>query len=253
MAYTIKYDFDFDVMPPIVVNRDARRRNRWTPRLRPPTHAALIGNIWTEGQLQQLLRFITRCGLTVDWYGNQKPRPEFSAAGINLIGFVPESTLADKLTEYPFVLMPSGMLDGSEDSEWLTRLSLPSRIVFLLQTQTPILVLGSADTCAGRYVVNLGIGRVMPYNHPSPAQMVREITAPAARAVFLEKAARAADGFVMADAGSWIWNSLDAGHALPAPFHKFMERVPSFEVVWPDSDAGPLPISHINVVSEAEA
>jgi Tfp pilus assembly protein PilF len=248
MAYMIKYDFDFEVMPPIVTDRAAQRRNCWTPKMRPATHAVLVGNIWTVGQLKQLVKFVARSGLKLDWFG-RVATDELSAEGIHGQGFVPENVLADRLTEYPFVIVPSGMLDGSEDNEWLTRLSLPSRIVFLLQTQTPVLVLGHKDTCAGRHVAHLGIGRVMSYNHPDPAQLVREMTVPAARAVFMENAARAADGFVMPEAGRWLWESLDAGHAQPAPFHAFMDGAPEIEILWPAAEAGRIFIGHSEPVT----
>ena len=243
MAYMIKFDYDFEVLPPIVSDRQARRENNWTPKVRPPTHGALVGSIWTSGQLVQMVKFVGRSGLTLDWFG-RPPKDDLSGTGINVMGFVSEAELADRLTSYPFVVVPSGLLDGTEDNEWLTRLSLPSRICFLLQTRTPILVLGNKDTCASRHVTHLGIGRVMPYNHPNPAQVLSEFTAPSNRANYLKSAAAAADGFVMPDAGQWIWESLDAGVAQPAPFHQFMEVRPAMEVLWPTDAAGRLPISH---------
>jgi len=244
MAYTIKYDHDFELMPPIVVDRSARRQNRWTPKVRPATHVALVGSIWTDLQLKQLLRFVVRARLTVDWFGRQAST-DLSNAGVNAMGFVSEQELADRLVDYPLVLVPSGMLDGTEQNEWLTRLSLPSRICFLLQTQTPCLVLGSKDTCASRHIMHLGIGRVIPYNDPDPQKAIAEMTDPAARAKMLRAAAAAADGFVMPEAGRWIWDSTDQGAALPAPFHEFMDRVPELAVVWPPAVAGPIRISHL--------
>jgi hypothetical protein len=242
-AYMIKYNFDFEIMPPLVSNRAARRQNCWTTKIRPLNHAALVGSIWTESQMQQLVRFVKRTGLTLDWFG--KPHAQdLSPVGIHSMGCVSEEVLADRLTEYPFVVVPSGVLDGTEDNEWLTRLSLPSRIVFLLQTQTPVLVVGSKDTCAGRHVLQLGIGAVIPYNHPDPVRAIRDLTSPASRAKILTNAARAADGFVMPEAGRWIWESTEAGVALPAPFHAFIERRPQFDIVWPPEAAGKLPISH---------
>jgi hypothetical protein len=243
MAYMIKFNYDFEVLPPIVADRQARRENHWTPKVRPSTHGALVGSIWTSGQLVQMVKFVGRSGLTLDWFG-RPPKEDLTGTGINVMGFVSEAELADRLTGYPFVVVPSGLLDGSEDNEWLTRLSLPSRICFLLQTRTPILVLGSKDTCASRHVAHLGIGRVMPYNHPDPAQVLGEFTAASNRATYLKNSAAAADGFVMPDAGQWIWASLDAGVAQAAPFHQFMDVRPAMEVLWPAGAAGKLPISH---------
>ncbi len=243
MAYMMKYNYDFEVMPPIVLNRAAQRRNHWNAKIRPPTNGALVGSMWTNQQLQQLLHFVGHAGLTLDWFG-LPPAPEYSAPGINVMGLVPEQVLADRLTEYPFVVVPSGTLNGSEDNEWLTRLSLPSRIVFILQTQTPVLVLGSKHTCAGRHVAHLGIGRVASYQDPHAARTVRDFTTYENRSRCMTNAARAADDFVMPESGSWIWRSLDSGVAQPAPFHAMMGLRPELEVVWPPESAGMIPISH---------
>lgn len=250
MAYTIKYDFDFDVMPPIVANRDARRTNRWTPALRPATRVAMAGTIWTHDQYIQLLNFVIRAGLTLDWFGKLPPA-DAPKEYINYMGFKDEASLADALTGYAMAVIPSGALDGSEDNEWLTRLSLPSRIVFHLQTQTPLLVLGHKDTCASRHVLQLGIGRVVPYNHPNPAQVIAEMIKPSARAQYLANAARAADGFVMPNAGSWIWESTDAGSACPAAFQDFIGRAPEIEIIWPPASAGKIRISHFDSATDA--
>ena len=243
MAYTIKYNYDFDVLPPTVSNRAARRVNVWNPKARPSTHVALVGNIWTLGQFLQLVKFMARSNLTVDWYGPIPPY-DLTGTGICAKGSVPEQVLADTLVDYPLVLVPSGMLDGTEDNEWLTRLSLPSRLVFLLQAGIPMLVLGSEKTCASRYVLDLGLGRTMSYNHPQPLQVIAEMCKPAARAQYAKNAAQAGDAFVMPDSGQWIWDSLDLGRALPAPFHSHLKVRPEFEVLYPADQAGMIPISH---------
>ncbi len=216
-AYAAKFPFPFAVMPPIVTDTSARRANRWSPAVRPATHAVLVGNVWSAGQLRQVARFVAAAGLKVDWFGRES-HPALVRVGMLGQGFLPESELADRLTTYPFVLVPSGMLDGTEDNEWLTRLSLPSRMVFLLQTQIPMLVLGSADTAAGRFVERLGVGRVRPYGSKDARAIVRGFTQPGPRRFFLENARQQADAFVMPGAGDWIWRSLAAGRALPAPF-----------------------------------
>jgi hypothetical protein len=246
MAYTIKYNYDFDVLPPTVSNRAARRVNAWNPKNRPLTHVALVGNIWTLGQFLQLVKFMARSNLTVDWYGPIPPY-DLTGTGINAKGSVTEQVLADTLVDYPLVLVPSGMLDGTEDNEWLTRLSLPSRLVFLLQAGIPMLVLGSEKTCASRYVLDLGLGRTMSYHHPHPLQVIGEMCKPAARAQFAKNAAQAGDAFVMPDSGQWIWDSLDRGKVLPAPFHSHLKLQPEFEVLYPAEQAGMIPISHVEL------
>jgi len=205
-----------------------------------------VGNIWTANQFLALVQFVRRSQLTVDWFGNP-PTFDLTRTGINVMGFVPEDVLANNLMEYPLVLVPSGILNGTETNEWLTRLSLPSRLVFLLQTSTPVLVLGSPDTCAARYVTRLGMGRVMPYNHPNPLQEISEMLKPATRATFIANAEKAADGFVMPDAGAWIWASTDAGRAQPAPFDAYVNARPEMTILWPPEHAGAMPISHVEL------
>jgi len=217
-AYAAKYpEFEFGLMPPIVASSEMRRENRWDPRRRPAHHAVLVGNVWSNGQLAQLVRFIGSAGLKVDWFGRES-HPDLVKAGLAGQGSLPEAALADRLTEYPFVIVPSGLLDGTEDNEWLTRLSLPSRMVFLLQTQTPMLVLGSPDTAASRFVRQLGVGRVVPYDAKDPRSAIKALVAPETRAGFLAAAARHADSYLLPAAGDWIWRSLARGRAQPAPF-----------------------------------
>jgi tetratricopeptide (TPR) repeat protein len=216
-GYAARYPFHFDLMPPIVVDESTRRENCWNPSIRPATHAALVGNVWSEGQLRQVANFVAQSGLKVDWFGRE-PLTNLAKAGLHGQGFLPEGELADRLTKYPFVLVPGGALDGTEDNEWLTRLSLPSRMVFLLQTQTPMLVLGSAETAAGSFVERLGVGRVLGYDARDARKAVREFARPGVRNKFLENARAHASAFVMPDAGQWIWRSLAAGRAQPAPF-----------------------------------
>lgn len=216
-AYAARFPFPFAVMPPIVTDAAARRTNQWSPAVRPAANAVLVGNVWSDGQLRQLARFVAAAGLTVDWFGREA-HPALAKAGLRGQGFLPEAELADRLTTYPFVLVPSGMLDGTEDNEWLTRLSLPSRMVFLLQTQIPVLVLGSTATAAGRFVERLGIGLVLPYAARDARRGIRALGDLAGRRRFLAAAEQAAAAFVLPDAGGWIWRSLAAGRALPAPF-----------------------------------
>lgn len=217
VGYAAKYPGRFDLMPPIVTDVSVRRNNRWNPKQRAANHVVLVGNVWSDGQLKQLAKFIFRAGLRVDWFGREA-HPVLAKAGLHGQGFLPEPELADRLKTYPYVIVPSGMLDGTEDNEWLTRLSLPSRMVFLLQTQTPMLVLGSPSTAAGCFVEKLSLGVVLPYAANDPRRALRALTQTTTRAWFLEQAARHADNFVMPAAGTWIWNSLAAGRALPAPF-----------------------------------
>ena len=144
---------------------------------------------------------------------------ELEAEGLCCKGFLSEDALAKQLSTYPFVLLPSGTLDGSEKNEWLTRLSLPSRMVFILtKTLTPMLVLGSGKTAAARFIKQFGIGTSSNYDAVGAPNKIAQITAPEHRARLLENARRLAPCFLMPDCGEWIWRSLAAKQPEPTPF-----------------------------------
>lgn len=231
LTYAFKFHQTFELLPPVVSSSTSARVNRWSPKKRGANHCAFVGSLWSQAQFDQLARLFARTGLKADWFGKEA-KPECEKVGIFGQGFIPETELADRLTTYPFVVVPSGELEGAEDNEWLTRLSLPSRLVFLLQCGIPILVVGSQDTCAGRFVTSLNLGRVMSSKHPNPLRVVQELTSPATRETILRSIKAAAPAFIMPQADKWIWNSLDKGEALPAPFHSHMPAQPCLKVLW---------------------
>jgi len=91
------------------------------------------------------------------------------------------------------------------------------------------------------------MGRVMPYNHPNPLQEISDMLKPATRATFIANAEKAADGFVMPNAGAWIWASTDAGRVQPAPFDPYVNARPEMTILWPPEHAGAMPISHVEL------
>lgn len=223
-AYGRKFGVPFAILPPIVGEDCPPGLNRWDAARRPASNCAMVGNIWSAGQFGQVRALARALGLQVDWFGNADVpwiAPQREAAetdGIRHRGFLPEAQLARALAHYPFVIVPSGGLDGTEDNEWLTRLSLPSRMVFILSAAaTPMLVLGSPETAAARFVARLGIGRSAPYDAAEAAAAIADLTG-AERPAFLEALRRHARTFVMPDAGEWIWTSLAAGRPGPTPF-----------------------------------
>jgi MoaA/NifB/PqqE/SkfB family radical SAM enzyme len=128
------------------------------------------------------------------------------------------------------------MLDGTEENEWLTRLSLPSRMVFIVtKTLTPMLVLGSPKTAAARFVTQFGLGLAVPYDAGAARAQIDAIIAPERRRQFLDQARRVAPCFLLPDCGEWIWRSLEAKRALPTPFDDLYRRPGSPELV---GDAG---------------
>ena len=185
----------------------------------------MVGNVWSLAQFSRLRALVKATGLKIDWFGNPElvlshfDRNKLRGEGIHCRGFIPEADLAAALAEYPFTLVLSGTLDGTENNEWLSRLSLPSRMVFILtKTRTPMLVLGSPDTCAARFATGLGIGLNAPYEVAPLQRAIGRLRDEAFRRELIDRACAIAPRFLMPEAGEWIWQSLAVGRALPAPF-----------------------------------
>ncbi|HUG11244.1 MAG TPA: glycosyltransferase [Opitutaceae bacterium] len=220
-AYSAKFPFRFGMMPPVATVVDpSARANKWDAGRRTARQPVMLGNVWTNGQLNQVARLISKAGLKVDWFGRES-HSDLLKIGLHGQGYVPDDELLARLAEYPYAIIPSGMLDGTEDNEWLTRLSLPSRLVFLLtHSQIPCLVLGSPETAASRFVERLGVGLSATYEPAGFNRAVREMMRPGNRERNIANARRHAPAFVMQDAGEWLWRSTVAGRALPTPFEE---------------------------------
>lgn len=220
-AYREKFGLEFGCLPPVVAHTDLQVANHWTPATGPVDRCAMVGNVWTAGQFQQIRDFARESGWKIDWFGNAhlphlpSDWTAVEADGVFRRGFLPEAKLAEALAGYPFVLLPSGRLDGTEDNEWLTRLSIPSRMVFIVtQTHTPMLVLGSPAAAAASFVLRFDLG-LCAADHVAAAQAAARLGDPVARAHFVEQARRVTPAFVMPQAGSWLWDSLAAGQPRP--------------------------------------
>lgn len=232
--YSAWFECRFGLLPPIVVSTANEAPNVPPGSPATPVRCAMVGNIWSAKQFEQLRTMTRAAGLAVDWFGNAsvawlpQDRAELERDGIFRQGFLPEEQLAPRLARYPFVVIPSGALDGTEDNEWLTRLSLPSRMVFILtKTFTPMLILGSPKTAAAAFVNRFGVGASAGYDAAEVQARITELTSPARGRELRDNARRLAPCFLLPDAGEWIWRSLAAKQAGPAPFDPLYRRAES--------------------------
>ncbi|MCR6654587.1 MAG: hypothetical protein NVV63_01975 [Opitutus sp.] len=228
-AYEARFGLSMGVVPPLMDSLALQAPNHWQPTDDAP-RGVLVGNIWSEGQLAQLRSLVRASGLPLDWFGNTNlswygmTKEQLEQEGIRCCGFIAESELAAKLATYPFVIVPSGMLDGTEKDEWLTRLSLPSRMVFILtQSFTPMLVLGHPDTAAARFVTSLGVGRCSSYHPDEAARAIAELMRADVRTECIQNAKTVTPAFVSPNYGEWVWASLEAGRPLPASWQWYFE------------------------------
>jgi len=117
------------------------------------------------------------------------------------------------------------MLDESDDRRFISQLSLPSRIPFMLATShIPIIVLGDKRTAAARFVENLGLGTVCSYDRQAFRNAVDWITQPDVNLSLRKNALAVAERFSDEGALAWIWQSLAQGKPLGDRYEQLMPK-----------------------------
>jgi len=92
---------------------------------------------------------------------------------------LPDKELVELLRNRTFAIVPTGTLEPDDDRSFLARLSLPSRLIFMMATaHLPVIVLGHPDTAVAKFVTRLGLGLVSPYSEKPFLEAVREISDP---------------------------------------------------------------------------
>jgi hypothetical protein len=233
-GYVAKYGLPFGFAPPLVPRRLLRPPGARAD-LPPGARGLVIGNIWGQRWYQELRRAVRGAGLSLDWsspagvqaYWDGLDPVALAADGITALGALPEAEFVARLRAAPFVVVPSGTLDADDDHASLSRYSLPSRIVFAMAVaQVPIVVLGSPETAAARFVRRTGLGVVAPYQPEALAAAVARVTSPAARRQVAARAAALAPAVSADGALDWLWRSLAAGSPCDDRFERILDTAP---------------------------
>ncbi|UFP94004.1 FkbM family methyltransferase [Gloeobacter morelensis] len=232
-AYVQRYGLKFWVLPPVVEPGRVRTQPELPEaRVLGSRTGVLIGNVWGERWLERLRRTVAGSGLKLDWFASLPPWRNLSATelerdGLHLRGFVPESELAPQLSNYPFAVLPSGTLDAGDDQQAIARLSLPTRVLFLMAASgIPILVLGSRRTAAAGFVLRTGIGEVADYEAASFRRAAERLCDPATQRAVRARAAAAAPAFAAREVGAWLFESLERGEPADDRFERALPSAP---------------------------
>ena len=215
LAYQEKFGSSFHVLPPVMTRFPAESSpGDVVPATR---RAALLGNIWRPEAFKIFRKLVGNSDLRVDWFGKGPQASWLNAHATDLEkgnifcqGFLPDIVLLERLKQYPFMIVPSGSLGPDDPNVAFSRLSLPSRLIFaLVSVQVPILVLGSEETAAGRFVRNLRIGTVAGYDPRDFAKAISYLMDPTNQRILRENGLARASQFVLEEGGEWIWRSLE--------------------------------------------
>jgi len=94
----------------------------------------------------------------------------------------------------------------------VARLSLPGRILFALATShTPILLVGSSETCGARFVTQFGVGEVVPYDARKIAHAIDRLSQPESQTCYRQRAAHIAPALSDRDVADWLAASIELG------------------------------------------
>jgi FkbM family methyltransferase len=211
----------------------------------------LIGNIWNRDWLGNLRVAIRESGLKIDWYTNNPDAvwledsiENLESDGIYLHEPLWGDDLVTELRRRPFAIMPTSELNGCDEKESIARLSLPSRVPFIVATsQTPIIAMGSAQTAAAKFIERFGVGTVVGYNGTELRDAVGSINRLDQQIAIRRRAFNVAESFGSNSVGQWLWESLERGQpsdqrfetlfpAKPGEFSCFFNPEPPKHIHW---------------------
>ncbi|GJM30477.1 MAG: hypothetical protein DHS20C17_31120 [Cyclobacteriaceae bacterium] len=230
-AYQQKFRFNVGFVPPLVDNALIPTADQEYSG--DPTYpGVLVGNVWGDVWLERLREILKTSGILVKWHSNDYRRwwsehePRDSASVINISiaddfledglviptgGPLSNTDLISELRRAPFAIVPTSPLDNEEDThEFVARLSIPSRVTFIIATsQTPMIVIGSENTAVSRFIKKLGVGITIPYDALQFKGAVEWISSPEINHLFRSNAKAIAHKFSSTGAREWIMKSID--------------------------------------------
>ena len=190
-------------------------------RKQPKTDVAkprgiIIGNIWNERWLAKLQETIRDSGYEVDWFSNNpdaimlsSQKDQLTSSGIHLKSPLWGDDLVKELRQRPYAIMPSGMLGRDEERESLARLSLPSRLPFVMSVSNiPIVVLGSRETAAAKYVQRFNLGAVIDYEADQFKASIDRIMKPEVQEDIRSRANKLSSTFSARNLSNWLDESI---------------------------------------------
>jgi len=235
-AYERKFGFRFALLPAVATGGLIRHTPMSLPVASPtPGRGAFVGSIWSRKWLEHLAATLANARMEVDWYGNhQSPylgltgedHARLARSGIVAHGILPEPKLAAVLRQHSYALVPTGNFTGDDgNAAAVARLSLPGRILFIAATSnTPVIVLGSEETPASRFVRRFGIGVTSPYEAEAFRRAVEHVTVPEVQTEMRRRAAAIAGVLSSDGVADWLFRSLERGEPADDRFETLMPR-----------------------------
>jgi len=171
-AYEAHFNLPFWVLPPLVARRFIRSEPCLPPPPGTPIRGAIVGNIWHQAWLEDMIEALAGVDVPVEWYTSSNDlhflnytEASLARAGIVIKNDLTHDEIAIRVEESAFILVPS--FSGTETdghAAAIGRLSLPSKMPFVTATAgAPFLVLTNGQSGAADYVRRFDLGEVAAY------------------------------------------------------------------------------------------
>jgi FkbM family methyltransferase len=232
-SYEKRFGVKFWVVPPLVPDdlicgdlSETRNSSSDIERDR----GVLIGNAWCSAWLDKLGEVLLECNKHIDWYGGAFNKlhniniEELTSRNIHYKGFVPtEASLARRLRDYDYFIMPGALHGDADQFKALSALSLPSRIPFVLSSANlPTLVLQDRPGAAGNFVESMGCGKAVAYLQI--AEGIESILSPEIQKEARKNAARIAPVLSAKNFEQWLLQSIEKKEPIDNRFEDLMPR-----------------------------
>jgi len=178
------------VAPPVVADDLVRARPSDPPVPGVRARVGLIGNIWHQAWLDQMMDSARRADITVEWLASAEefhwltlPDEDLRSGRLVFRPGLPSRAMLSEIEQFAAVIVPSGTFEETGHALSISRLSLPSRMSFIVAgAGTPLLVLGHSDTGAARFVRRFDLGLVSPYEPQALADALTRLRDPSLQA-----------------------------------------------------------------------
>lgn len=235
-VYERKFERAFWWLPPVVSPELIQEQFIEIENLNK--EGVLIGNIWSQSWLDRLRNVTRQTGYKINWCG--KPERswllfddrELCQDGIIFRDYLPQDELLSLLRHSPYAVILTGTTGEAQDRPELAKLSLPSRVPFIISSSnTPLIVMGNRDTAAARFVESFDLGYVCDYEPESFREAVDKIRSPEMQRQFRRKAASMAKLMSSEGIQDWIWRSLQLKKPADFRFEKLRGSIENANVV----------------------
>lgn len=206
-TYEREFNRKIWIIPPLVAPRFIRSTPSDVPKgLAAATEAVMIGNIWSQAWLDDLIRVLAASKWKLTWYAsNSAPnwlkinKGAARSAGLEIANSPPVEELIERISHAPFVVIPSGVIESDKDTSLgaaIARLSLPSRLPFIVAaTGTPILSLGDERTGVASFIRRFEVGETVGYDHRAFDAAAERLITAERQAQIRKRAAEVAGAF----------------------------------------------------------